>query len=99
MEDVSFNTLLLMWFQDDSFPPHYSSHEVRQYLSRNYSGRWTCLAYEAPGSWPVHSPYVYPTDFVFCGAIYENQNLYQYVIDPRDESWHRIHQFSSKIKK
>jgi hypothetical protein len=38
LQDVSFSTCLHMRFQHNSAPPHYS-HEVRQWLSENYSGR------------------------------------------------------------
>jgi hypothetical protein len=42
--------------------PHYS-HEVRQWLSKNYPGRWIGRGRDTPFPWPPRFPDLNPFDF------------------------------------
>jgi hypothetical protein len=47
LEDMSFKTHLHTWFHNNGAPPHYS-HEVCQWLSKNYPECWIGCGHEAP---------------------------------------------------
>jgi hypothetical protein len=49
LEDMSFNTRLHVWAQQDYVPSHYSL-ELHQWLSENYPGRWVCHRCAVPVS-------------------------------------------------
>jgi hypothetical protein len=61
-------TRLNISLQHDGTSTHYS-HEVRQWLSENYPGRWIGRGSEASLSWPARSPDLNPLDSFLWGYL------------------------------
>jgi hypothetical protein len=82
LDGVSFNKRRCMSLQHDGAPLHYS-HEVRQWLSENYSRRWIARGRKAPVSWPACSP-------LDCLWKYLKTKIYPSTVDNRKGMWYRF---------
>lgn len=95
LEDVNIAIRQNMWFLQDGAPPHYSN-EVREYLCRQYPGRWIGRGRDAPISWPPRSPGLTPMDFCFWGFMKEK--VYSVTIEDQQQLRVRIIEAANQFR-
>lgn len=66
LEDVPLGARRRMWLQHDGAPAH-SSALVREWLTRNFEGRW--IGRHGPVLWPARSPDLTPLDYFLWGHV------------------------------
>jgi hypothetical protein len=77
-------------------PPNYG-YEVRQWLSKNYPGRWIGCGREAPVSWPTRPPDLNPLDFKLWGYTFIKTKMCASTVDTMEELRRQIKKFASEI--
>lgn len=85
LEDVPLATRLMMWYQQDGCPAHYSVI-ARQALNAIFPGRWIGRA--GPVAWPPRSPDLTPLDFFLWGRV--KDLVYQQQPTTREDMKRRI---------
>lgn len=65
-DDVSYETRMNMWFQQDGAPPHFA-RLVRNYLNEQYPQKW--IGRGGPVEWPPRSPDLTSPDFFLWGYL------------------------------
>ena len=80
LEDVPLATRIVMYFQHDWAPSHYTRH-VMQHLNDTFHNRW--IGRGSTINWPPRSPDLTPLDFLFMG--FDEEWSVQKKVDTREE--------------
>jgi len=80
LEDVPLVTWIVMYFQHDGAPSHYTRHVMR-HLYDTFPNRW--IVRGSTINWPPRSPDLTPLDFCLWGLM--KSEAYRKKVDTRDE--------------